>query len=102
MPNLRTARDEHYEQVQQVLDGDRARVRTLPLEPGDLQIFKGRYSLHRVTPVRGATQRFVGIFSFVVRPGIVAKAERARQLYGRALPVHYGAAPDNRSDKLLD
>ena len=35
-----------------VIDGDRARVRELKLEPGDLQIFKGRFTLHRVTKMR--------------------------------------------------
>ena len=45
-----------------VLDGDLDLVRSLALEPGDLQIFKGRYSLHRVTPLRGPTPRYVAIF----------------------------------------
>ena len=31
-----------------VIAGDRTRVRQLNLEPGDLQIFKGRFTLHRV------------------------------------------------------
>ena len=63
-------------------------LRTLRLEPGDLQIFKGRYSLHRVTPLVGQRLRYVAIFSYVEEPGMVAQPERARQLYGRVLPIH--------------
>ena len=102
VPNLRTKDDENYEGVQALLDGSRDSVQTLQLMPGDLQIFKGRYSAHRVTPVQGERRRYVGIFSFVEQPGMVAKVERAKQLYGRALPVHYAAAANNRNDTLLD
>lgn len=103
VPNLRSAAAENYAGVQTILDGDRSRVRSLQLNPGDLQIFKGRYALHRVTAVLGQRRRYVGIFSFVDRPGMVAKVERARQLYGRALPVHYAAQKgENRNDDLLD
>ncbi len=38
-----------------MLGGDRKRVRQLKLEPGDLQIFKGRFTLHRVTKIEGKT-----------------------------------------------
>ncbi len=46
--------------------------------------------------------RYVGIFSWVAQPGMVAKVERAMQLYGRALPVHYTAEGRSRADFLLD
>ncbi len=84
-----------------MLDGRSDRVKSLVLEPGDLQIFKGRYALHRVSPVKGARPRYVGIFSFVEEPGMVAKPERCLQLYGRVLPVHYERA-GVRADTLLD
>ena len=47
VPNLRSSRAENYAGVQAILDGDHSPVRELELNPGDLQIFKGRYSLHR-------------------------------------------------------
>ena len=100
-PNLRTADDECYEDVQKVLDDRSGSVRSLPLTPGDLQIFKGRYSLHRVTPVKGKTPRYVGIFSFVETEGMVGSVERTKQLYGRVLPIHYdntGRRDDTRKD----
>jgi hypothetical protein len=76
-------------------------VRALQLVPGDLQIFKGRYSLHRVTPVAGAKRRYVGIFSFVETEGMVGSVERTRQLYGRVLPIHLERA-GLRGDELKD
>ena len=100
-PHLRTPSDENYAGVEAVLDGDRRLVRTLQLEPGDLQIFKGRYSLHRVTPLGGARARYVAIFSYVEEPGMVGSPERARQLYGRVLPIHLERA-GLRNDTLVD
>ncbi len=100
-PNLRTAEDENFNAVASVLDGDMSRVCQLELQPGDLQIFKGRYSLHRVAPVSGARRRYVGIFSFVEAEGMCGGIERTRQLYGRVLPHHY-EREGTRKDQLLD
>lgn len=101
VPGLRTPVDENYGGVRRILDGDRATVRHLELQPGDLQIFKGRYALHRVTPVAGTQRRYVGIFSFVEREGMCGGVERTRQLYGRVLPVHHERA-GLRADSLRD
>lgn len=100
-PHLRTPTDENYPGVTRVLDGDATLIRTLRLEPGDLQIFKGRYSLHRVTPLAGLQLRYVAIFSYVERPGMVGSPERTRQLYGRVLPIHIENA-GLRNDALVD
>jgi hypothetical protein len=100
-PYLRSATDENYDGVQAVLDGDRRPVHTLRLEPGDLQIFKGRHSLHRVTPLAGNRARYVGIFSYVEQAGMVGSPERTRQLYGRVLPIHLERA-GLRNDTLID
>lgn len=51
-PNIR-AESENFGEVRKVLDGTSARVVSLHLQPGDLQLFKGRYSLHRVAPLQG-------------------------------------------------
>ena len=100
-PNLRSPTEENYEAVEAVLDGDRRPVKTLNLGASDLQIFKGRYSLHRVAPVKGGRKRYVGIFSFVEEPGMVGSPERTRQLYGRVLPIHEARA-GHRADALID
>ncbi|MEM9043784.1 MAG: hypothetical protein AAGC81_03750 [Pseudomonadota bacterium] len=100
-PWIRTAEDENFDAVSAVLEERSDRVKTLDLEPGDLQIFKGRYALHRVDPVQGPRKRYVGIFSFVEEPGMVASPERCKQLYGRVLPVHFERA-GQRADALMD
>jgi len=100
-PYLRTPTDENYAGVGRVLDDDRSLIRTLRLEPGDLQIFKGRYSLHRVTPLAGPRLRYVAIFSYAEEPGMVGSPERTRQLYGRVLPIHLERA-GLRADALID
>nr|WP_303623653.1 phytanoyl-CoA dioxygenase family protein [Shimia sp. CNT1-13L.2] len=92
---------ENFEEVSRVLAGTSDRVTVLELEPGDLQLFRGRYSLHRVAPLKGATRRYVAIFSYVEEPGMVGSPERTKQLYGRVLPIHLERA-GLRADSYLD
>lgn len=99
--NIRDSTHENFDAVAEVLEGRSAQVRTLVLEPGDLQIFKGRYSLHRVAPLTGARRRYVAIYSYVEAPDMVGAPERTRQLYGRVLPVHLERA-GLRADALID
>jgi len=99
-PNIR-AGGENFSEVRKVLDGASDKVVKLVLEPGDLQIFRGRYSLHRVAPLQGETPRYVAIFSYVEEPNMVATPERCKQLYGRALPIHYERA-GVRADSYID
>ncbi|MFC9883079.1 arpA protein [Streptomyces libani] len=103
-PNIRSAHDEHFDDVRDVLDGRGERlIRRLPLHPGDLQLFKGRYSLHRVSPVRGETARHSAIFAYSERPGVIGSVARTRQLFGRVLPAHTAAEGRAvRGDRLLD
>jgi hypothetical protein len=93
--------DENFEEVKRVLDGTSDKVTVLELEPGDLQLFRGRYSLHRVAPLRGDRPRYVAILSYVEEPGMVGSVERTQQLYGRTLPIHLEPA-GQRNDKFLD
>jgi len=93
--------DENYEEVKRVLDGTSDKVTELILEPGDLQIFRGRYSLHRVAPLVGERPRYVAIFSYVEEPDMVGSPERTQQLYGRALPIHWERV-GRRADAYID
>jgi hypothetical protein len=99
-PRIREG-DENFAEVSRVLNGTSNKVKVLHLEPGDLQIFRGRYSLHRVAPLSGPRRRYVAIFSYVEEPNMVGTPERARQLYGRTLPIHHERA-GQRSDSYLD
>jgi predicted 2-oxoglutarate/Fe(II)-dependent dioxygenase YbiX len=99
-PNIR-AGGENFEEVSRVLAGTSNKVKTLNLEPGDLQLFRGRYSLHRVAPLTGNRPRYVAIFSYVDQPDMVGAPERTKQLYGKVLPIHYERA-GLRADAYLD
>ncbi len=103
-PNIRSAEAENLDDVRAVLTGGGAGlIRRLSLRPGDLQLFKGRYSLHRVSPVQGGTARHTAIFAYSERPGVIGSVARTRQLFGRVLPEHLaGAGRAVRVDQLLD
>lgn len=104
VPAIRSAADERFDAIQAVLDGGRDGVNTLDLCPGDLQIFRGRHSLHRVTRVGpGSNPRHAAIFAYTEQPGVIGRLERTRQLFGRVLPEHIAAEERRvRSDALLD
>ncbi|NKZ04721.1 HalD/BesD family halogenase [Actinomadura latina] len=103
-PNIRTAERENLGDVRDVLTGRGGHlVQRLTLRPGDLQLFKGRYSLHRVSTVRGDTARHTAIFAYSERPGVIGSVARTRQLFGRVLPEHLAAEGRAvRVDQLLD
>ncbi|MEQ3551897.1 arpA protein [Pseudonocardia nematodicida] len=101
-PDIRSAEAENTADVADALAGRAPhRVRRLRLRAGDLQLFRGRYSLHRVTTVRGNTARHTAIFSYSARAGVIGSAERTRQLFGRVLPAH-GGSRAVRVDGLMD
>jgi hypothetical protein len=103
-PAVRSADDEGFEAIGGLLAGGREGVRTLELQPGDLQIFRGRYSLHRVTRVAANSQpRHAAIFAYTHQPGVIGRVERTRQLFGRVLAEHEEAERSRvREDDLLD
>lgn len=103
-PNIRTPENENFDDVCDVLtQKEHAPVTRLDLQPGDLQLFKGRFSLHRVKKVKGSKARHSAIFAYSLEPGIIGSAERARQIFGRALEAHEIADRQrNRNDQLLD
>jgi len=104
VPAIRSTTDEGFGHIQEVLDGGERGVHTLDLRPGDLQIFRGRYSLHRVTRVpEGSKPRHAAIFAYTEQPGVVGRLVRTQQLFGRVLPAHIEAeAARVRSDALID
>jgi hypothetical protein len=100
-PGIRSAADENFAAVRSVLAGDTRPVRRLDLRPGALQLFQGRFALHRVSTVEGAIARHSAIFAYSERPGVIGSVERTRQLFGRVLPAHLAGRTD-RGDELLD
>lgn len=101
VPELRNPNDECYPEVKKLLDGDKSRIKRLSLNAGDLQLFLGRYSLHRVTKNTGDCDRLLLIMSFAEKPGIIGNSVRVKDLYGKLTDAHI----ENdrvRADELLD
>jgi hypothetical protein len=82
-PMIRTADDEHYDDVARVLAGARASVVTLPMTPGTLLVFAGRNSLHRVSPIAGTTPRLVALLGYDTKPGTMSSDLLKEVRYGR-------------------
>ncbi len=103
-PMTRNHHDECFDEIQRILDGDREGVFTLDLRPGDMQIFRGRYSLHQVSRVpAGSRPRHAAIFAYTEEADVIGRVERTQQLFGRVLPEHEQAEIErNRSDELID
>jgi len=68
--------------VAEVLDGRRP-VKTLAIEPGTLVLFRGRNSLHRVTPVKGERERMLVVLAYNSEPGISLSESARMTFYGR-------------------
>tara|TARA_B100001750_G_C15511206_1_gene603795 strand:- start:1326 stop:2126 length:801 start_codon:yes stop_codon:yes gene_type:complete len=83
VPNLRKKDFENFANLGTVLSGDQKDVVTLDVEPGDLLIFAGFYSLHRVTPVKGEKRRYVGTLCYKDKPNIFNSPEVQQLFYGR-------------------
>ena len=83
VPWIRGPEAGNYAAVQHVLDGARHEVRKLAMDVGALVLFRGRYSLHRVTAVEGTRPRLVAVFSYDTRPGVMLSEHNRRLFYGR-------------------
>jgi hypothetical protein len=99
-PNIRQPGAENYETVQSVLNNDRDAVKVLDLQIGDIQIFKGRFSMHRVAPTQG--QRHTAIFGYSREPGYIGSVESTMRIYGRVMQEHIDADHIQHSDGLSD
>lgn len=88
VPNLRTADEENYDGVANILAGDRSAVRQLPAAPGTLTLFRGHFSLHRVSPGSGPSKRLMAALSFAHEPGVIFSPYARKLFYGRETPVN--------------
>jgi hypothetical protein len=84
VPMMRSDADPAYERARRVFAGDHAEVETAPLLPGTLALFRGRRSLHRVSPVRRGPGRLIALLSFDSRPGMVFPAQVQINNVGRS------------------
>jgi len=83
VPDLRNNDNDDYSMLGEILNGTGADIITLDVDPGDLLIFSGHYSLHRVTPVRGNKRRYVGTLCYKDKPNVMNSPEVQKLFYGR-------------------
>lgn len=81
-PAIRSDSDENFDAVQAVLEGNSDRVLRKRLQAGTLSLFRGHYSLHRVTPVEGQRQRIQAILGYSTRPGLLGDKQSSILHYG--------------------
>jgi hypothetical protein len=65
-----------------ILDGEIPATR-LTMGPGALVLFRGRNSMHRVTPTEGDLTRMLVVLAYNSEPGISLSASAQRTFYGR-------------------
>ena len=84
---LRSDPDPNYEGVARLLAGHDERVQSLPLAPGTLNVFKGKNTAHRVTPVEGGRARIIAVFSYYETSDVAFSDGERLGFYGRTGPV---------------
>ena len=87
--NLRAEGNPNYAGVADLIAGTDPSVESLLLSPGTLNVFKGRYTAHRITPVAGNRDRIVSVFSFYDVPGVTFSDEERTGFYGRSESVNH-------------
>ncbi len=72
----------NYKLTQEILDGD-IPTKTLAMGAGSLVLFRGRNSMHRVTPVKGNRTRMLVVLAYNTQPGIPLSESARMTFYGR-------------------
>jgi hypothetical protein len=81
-PAIRTESDENFDAVQRVLDGCSEQVIQNRLQAGTLSLFRGHYSLHRVTAVEGERRRLQAILGYSTKPDLLGSKASSILHYG--------------------
>lgn len=64
IPGVRAAEDEKFPAVASILSGEDGHRIPVNFMPGDMVLFRGRHSLHRVTAIKGEVSRLIALMSF--------------------------------------
>jgi len=81
--DLRSEAEPNYDGVARLLRGQDPELQSITLAPGTLNVFRGKNTAHRVTPVQGDKDRIIAVFSYYERPGVRFTAEEQMGFYGR-------------------
>lgn len=72
----------NYALAGRILDGD-VQTKTLSMDAGALVLFRGRNSMHRVTPVTGSRTRMLAVLAYNTEPGISLSEPARLTFFGR-------------------
>ena len=72
----------NYELCGRILDGE-VSTKILAIDAGALVLFRGRNSMHRVTPVKGNRTRMLAVLAYNTEPGISLSESARMTFYGR-------------------
>lgn len=72
----------NYEGVGALLDGE-VEPTVLSMEPGTLVLFRGRNSIHRVSPNESDRTRMLAVLAYNTEPGVELSENARRTFYGR-------------------
>jgi hypothetical protein len=72
----------NYELSGKILDGQ-VETNTLEILPGTLVLFRGRNSMHRVTPVKGDTTRLMVVLAYNTEPNVSLSESARMTFFGR-------------------
>ena len=72
----------NFDGVNQLLDGE-LKFDNLVMDPGTLVLFRGRNSIHRVTPVEGDLTRILAVLAYNSEPNISLSETSRMTFYGR-------------------
>ena len=73
----------NFEGVKSLLDGI-TKPEVLKVEPGTLVLFRGKNSIHRVTPTRGNKTRMLVVLAYNTSPGISLSKSAQITFFGRS------------------
>ena len=71
-----------YDQVGALLDGQ-VQPQVLNMDPGTLVLFRGRNSIHRVSPNESDTTRMLAVLAYNNAPGVALSESARMTFYGR-------------------
>jgi len=80
---LRSDDNPNYDGVAKLLEGRDPEARIIHLKPGTLNVFRGKNTAHRVTPVMGNRERIIAVFCYYENPGVKFSDEDRMRFYGR-------------------
>ena len=82
VPGLRGPWGDDFAALGAVLDGAGEPPRVLDMAAGALVLFRGRFALHRVTPVAAGPPRLLAVLSYHLEPGKMLTEHTRKIFYG--------------------